>query len=122
MNLIYKRSAGVLECWSVGIPTAPPFQYSNTPILRRPASGRAFSLIEMIGVLAVIAILAAALAPSFVRQMDKSASDQESAGLKAFGDALQKSIMRSRYIPSDADWAAAVATELGVDIAAVTNS
>src|SRR5438094_8590532 len=41
-------------------------------------SYRAFSLIEMIGVLAVIAILAAALAPSFVRQMDKTAGDDES--------------------------------------------
>src|SRR5437867_7174060 len=82
----------------------------------------AFSLIEMIGVLAVIAILAAALAPSFVRQMDKTAGDQESASLKAFGDALQKSIMRNRYIPSATDWASTVATELGVDIAAVTNS
>ena len=85
-------------------------------------SHRAFSLIEMIGVLAVIAILAAALAPSFVRQMDKTAGDQESAALKSFGDALQQSIMRQRYIPSATDWASAVATELGVDIAAVTNS
>src|SRR5205809_883824 len=85
-------------------------------------SYRAFSLIEMIGVLAVIAILAAALAPSFVRQMDKTAGDQESAALKSFGDALQQSIMRNRYIPSATDWASTVATELGVDIAAVTNS
>src|SRR5439155_12286214 len=59
-------------------------------------SHRAFSLIEMIGVLAVIAILAAALAPSFVRQMDKSAGDQESAALKSFVEALQQSIMRQR--------------------------
>src|SRR5213592_2232841 len=85
-------------------------------------SYRAFSLIEMIGVLAVIAILAAALAPSFVRQMDKTAGDQESAALKSFGDALQSSIMRSRYIPSATDWASRVATELGVDTTAVTDS
>jgi prepilin-type N-terminal cleavage/methylation domain-containing protein len=83
---------------------------------------RAFSLIEMIGVLAVIAVLATTLAPSFVRQMDKSASDQESAALKSFGDALQQSIMRNRYIPSETDWASTVATELGVDIAAVTTN
>jgi len=76
----------------------------------------------MIGVLAVIAILAAALAPSFVRQMDKTAGDQESAALKSFGDALQSSIMRSRYIPSATDWASRVATELGVDTTAVTDS
>jgi prepilin-type N-terminal cleavage/methylation domain-containing protein len=85
-------------------------------------SQHAFSLIEMIGVLAVIAVLATALAPSFVRQMDKTAGDQESAAMKSFGDALQRSIMRYRYIPSDADWATNIATELGVDVAYVTTN
>src|SRR5437667_3561213 len=85
-------------------------------------SQSAFSLIEMIGVLAVLAILLTILAPSFVRQMDKTAGDQESANLKALGDAFQQSVMRNRYIPSDADWASAVATESGVDIASVTNT
>jgi prepilin-type N-terminal cleavage/methylation domain-containing protein len=84
-----------------------------------PRSG-GFSLIELIGVLAVIAILAAALAPSFVRPMDKTAGDLESAALKSIGDAFQQSILRTRYIPSEADWATAVATEWGVDTAAVT--
>src|SRR6266487_4069713 len=85
-------------------------------------SQRAFSLIEMIGVLAVIAILAAVLAPALIRQMDKLAGDQESAALKSFCDALQGSILRSRSIPSHTNWAPTVATELGVDIATVTNS
>jgi type II secretory pathway pseudopilin PulG len=76
----------------------------------------------MIAVLAVLAILAAALVPLFIRQMDKVAGDQESAVLKSFGHALQQSIMRHRYIPGDADWASRVATELGVDAASVTNS
>src|SRR6266568_5854032 len=91
-------------------------------VIRHSRRHRAFSLIEMIGVLAVIAILAAALAPSLVRQMDKTAGDQESAALKSFGDALQQSIMRNRYIPSATDWASTVATELGVDTTAVTDS
>jgi type II secretory pathway pseudopilin PulG len=76
----------------------------------------------MIGVLAVLAILLTTLAPSFVRQMDKTSGDQESAALKSFGDALQQSIMRKRYIPSATDWATTIATELGVDITAVTDS
>ena len=41
-------------------------------------------------------------APSFIRQMDKTTGDQESAALKSFGDALQQSIMRNRYIPDAA--------------------
>src|SRR2546425_6792980 len=121
MNVNRKRSVGVPECRSVGIPTPPPLHHSTTPLLRSPASGRAFSLIEMIGVLAVIAILAAVLAPALIRQMDKLAGDQESAALKSFSDALQQSIMRKRYIPSATDWATNVASELGVDIAAITN-
>ena len=106
--------AGVLDCGSP-LPLSERWRSRQKPY-------RAFSLIEMIGVLAVIAILAAALAPSFVRQMDKTAGDQESAALKSFGDALQSSIMRSRYIPSATDWASRVATELGVDTTAVTDS
>jgi type II secretory pathway pseudopilin PulG len=85
-------------------------------------SKRAFSLLEMIGILAVLAILATVLAPSFVRTMDKSASDQESATLKSFGDALQQSILRKRYIPSEVDWATNIAAEFGADVTYVTTS
>jgi len=90
--------------------------------VRFQKSLRAFSLLEMIGVLAVLAVLAAVLAPYFVRPMDKTASDQETATLKAFGDALQQSIVRDRYIPSDADWATNVANEYGVDVLYVTTN
>ena len=104
----------MLECRSVGVPTLP--------LLRRSASGRAFSLIELIGVLAVIAILAAALVPALIRQMDRIAGEQESAALKSFSDSLQQSILRKRYIPSASDWATNIATELGVDVANVTTN
>src|SRR6266567_1972443 len=81
---------------------------------------RAFSLVELIAVLAAIAILAAALAPALIRHMDRIVGERESAALKSFGDALQQSIRRNRYIPSHTDWATTVATELGVDVANVT--
>src|SRR5881396_1136137 len=71
---------------------------------------RSFSLIELIAVLAVIALLAASLVPTLIRQMDRIAGDQESAALKSFGDALNQSIRRNRYIPSQTDWASTVAT------------
>src|SRR5437016_3033571 len=67
-------------------------------------SQRAFSLIELIGVLAVIAILAAVAVPTLIRQMDRIAGERESASLKSFGDALQQSIVRNRSVPSDTNW------------------
>jgi prepilin-type N-terminal cleavage/methylation domain-containing protein len=85
-------------------------------------SQRAFSLIEMIGVLTVIAILATVLMPAFIRQMDKIAGDEESASLKSFGDGLQSSIQRNRYIPSYTNWASVVATELGLNLSDVTTN
>jgi len=85
-------------------------------------SYRAFSLIELIGVLAVIAILAAVAVPALIRQMDRIAGEQESAALKSFGDTLQQSILRKRYIPGASDWATNIATELGVDVANVTTN
>jgi len=87
-----------------------------------PAGLLSFSLIELIGVLAVIAILAGVLVPALIRQMDKIAGDQETASLKSFGDALQQSIMRKRYIPSTTDWSTNIATELGVDVSNVTTN
>ena len=87
-----------------------------------PRGQLAFSLIELIGVLAVIAILAAAAVPALIRQMDRIAGEQESAALKSVSDALQQSILRKRYIPGASDWATNIATELGVDVANVTTN
>src|SRR5438477_1564208 len=117
MNTRQKRSGGVHANWSVGVlecwsflhsatpslhhSISPSLHHSITPSLRSRDFRHAFSLIELIGVLAVMAILAGALVPALIRQMDKVAGDQESAALKSFGDALQQSIMRNRSIPTD---------------------
>src|SRR5438034_1850096 len=94
----------------------------RTKDCRKWRSERAFTLIEMIGTLTVIALLATLLVPVLIRQMDKIAGDQESAALKSLGDALQQGIMRTRYIPSDVDWASRVAAELGVNVSNVTTN
>jgi type II secretory pathway pseudopilin PulG len=89
---------------------------------KRAGSPRAFTLIELIGVLAAIGLLAGALVPTLIRQMDRIAAEQESAVLKSCGDALQQSVMRKRYVPGTADWATNIAGELGVSISNVTTN
>ncbi|HXI51243.1 MAG TPA: prepilin-type N-terminal cleavage/methylation domain-containing protein, partial [Candidatus Saccharimonadales bacterium] len=87
---------------------------ANKHRLERPVRN-GMTLIELIGVLAIIAIVAAALVPVLIRQLDKAAADQETAALKSFSTALQRSAQRNRYIPSEADWASVVAAELGAN-------
>jgi type II secretory pathway pseudopilin PulG len=86
---------------------------------RPPGQARGWSLIEIVGVLTVIAILAAVLLPSLIRQLDKAAIDQEVSTLKSFADALQQGIQSSRYIPGTNDWATSIAANLGVSSSAV---
>jgi prepilin-type N-terminal cleavage/methylation domain-containing protein len=87
-----------------------------------PGTDRAMTLIEVIGVMAVLAMLAAILLPAFIKQIDKAVADQESASLASFGDALQRSVSRNRQIPSTGTWAATVAAELGLDVTSVLNT
>jgi type II secretory pathway pseudopilin PulG len=94
---------------------------------RRTHRRAAMTLIEVIGVVAVLAMLAAILLPVFIKQIDKAVADQESASLTLFGEALQRSVSRNRLIPcasltSSTNWASEIAAELGVDIASVTNN
>src|SRR5260221_7536370 len=82
-------------------------------------SRQGFSLIEVIGVLALIAVLAALVLPVLVRQIDKTVADQEVTTLQNFGTALPQNIMRNRYIPGPSDWMTNLATELGMNVSDV---
>ena len=82
----------------------------------------AFTMIEMIGVLVVIALLAAILLPHLIRQMDQIAGNRESAYLQSLSGAFQQSILRNRSISGNTNWPSIVATELGVDISNVTTN
>jgi type II secretory pathway pseudopilin PulG len=73
-----------------------------------------FSLIEIIGVLAVLAIGAVAVLSLTTKSIDVNFSKQESANLQGFASALQTSILRNRYIPGTNDWYQIVAAEMGV--------
>jgi len=74
-----------------------------------PARSGGFTLIEMIGVLAVITILAAALVPVVIRQLDQAAWTKEIANLGAISNALTLQIVKSNSIPDQSKWAPTVA-------------
>lgn len=80
------------------------------------------TLIELIGVLAIIAVLAALLIPSAIRFLDRVASEKETATLTSLGDALSTGIIRTRQVPAAANWASFIAAEAGMDAGAVTQN
>lgn len=79
-----------------------------------PRSKAAFTLIEMIGILAVIAILAVVLLPVLIRHMDQLAADKEVKQLRTFADGLRQQIVKSRSIPDQSTWYSMIASNLGL--------
>lgn len=75
----------------------------------RPQAG--FTLIEMIGVLAIISTLAAVVVPNLMRSVDDAIGAAESETLSALGASLESAVLRSKRIPNAAGWVAALATE-----------
>ena len=75
---------------------------------------RGFNLIEMIGVLAVMAILALALAPILIKQLDQIAGDKEASQLKAFAEAFRKGVLQTKSIPNTNGWYSMIADNLGL--------
>jgi len=67
----------------------------------------------LIGVLAVIAILAALLLPALLKQFDKTVADQEKSNMKSFADAFQQYVLHTRVIPDQTTWYVAIASQLG---------
>jgi type II secretory pathway pseudopilin PulG len=82
------------------------------------------TLIEMIGALTVVALLAVLTFAFTVRHLDQIAADREAAALTTLGGALERYVARTRCIPGLAgnDWATNLALEAGLDIGAVTNT
>jgi type II secretory pathway pseudopilin PulG len=73
-----------------------------------------FSLLEMIGVLGVIAIMATLVMPSIIQQMKLAAADQESETLQRLAQGFKDHVLRSKQIPDETNWVEVIATELGL--------
>src|SRR6516164_8866761 len=76
---------------------------ANAP---RAASGAllAFSLIEFVGVMAVVAIVTAMAAPLVVRQADKSVLATEVTELSSISNSLWLQIVRNKAVPDETTW------------------
>jgi type II secretory pathway pseudopilin PulG len=81
-------------------------------LLRGPNHTGAFSLIELIGVLAVLAIVAAATVPVVIKHIDLAAYNGESASLNGMSTALIQYVLRSNSIPNQTGWVQAISSEL----------
>jgi len=81
----------------------------------RGLQGRAgFSLVEVLGLLAVFTILAIAIIPPVIQSMDRAAREREQRALRQMMEGLRCHILRTRSIPDHTTFAQAIATELGV--------
>lgn len=82
--------------------------YRGQALAPRRRSG--FTLLEFVGVLAILAIMAAFMIPAVVKRVDIAAWNKENADLIAIKNALVLQILRSNSIPDQTSWAAAAAT------------
>jgi type II secretory pathway pseudopilin PulG len=88
---------------------------------RHFADHLAFTLIEVIGVLGIIAILVAATLPVVIRQIDYTNEAVEGTNLLALATGLTQGASAQRNIPSQAGWATFIATNIGWQATAVSN-
>jgi type II secretory pathway pseudopilin PulG len=82
----------------------------------------AFTLIEVIGVLGIIAILVAATLPVVIRQIDYANQANEATNLLALASGFTQAVSAQRYIPSQTNCATFIASNIGWQLAAVSNT
>ena len=75
---------------------------------RRSPAG--FSLIELIGVLAIIAILASVLTPNILRSLDRAAITAESGTIHNLGEQVKLYLRAMGVAPTPANWTTTVGT------------
>lgn len=82
---------------------------------------RAFTLIEFIGALAVIALLASALFPVVIRQIDRAAKTAETQNMQAISSNFVAYVVGTRSIPLST-WGNAVATYMNKPVSGITSN
>ncbi len=93
--------------------------HSTSPS-RRSRSG--FTLIEFVGVLAVLSIVAGLFATSLVGRLKRATRDSDGASVNAMTDALRTRILRTQFIPAATNIPQAIADELSLPLSRVQSS
>jgi type II secretory pathway pseudopilin PulG len=128
MKKAERKSVRALERQSVpgraSVPASPnPFKPDDSTLNTQPStSSSAFSLVELIGVLAIVAILGAAAVPVVIRQMDQAARTKELADLSAISNAIVLQVLNTKTITNAGGLAQSVATWTRYPVSQVTNN
>ena len=94
----------------------PGHQKSISNCSRRIVDLHGFTMIEILGVLAIVVILAAAMIPAIMASLKRSERQNEEINLKAISSGLRDYILRERSIPDESTWIQIVADELELPI------
>jgi prepilin-type N-terminal cleavage/methylation domain-containing protein len=105
------------KCLAIGMTLHTEKRFAQVDTHEPDECRGGFSLLEVMGVLAVLAILAAVIFTATTKSVAATDSRQEGATIHSFANALQSSILRTRYIPGQngiSNWCQQIAEELGV--------
>lgn len=86
---------------------------AKLPNERAHSAQPGFSLLEVVGVLVVVAALSAATIPSFLESLKAKIRDREISNLNTFAQGFKQYVLRTKTIPDHTTWAVAVAAQCG---------
>lgn len=86
---------------------------------RRHGGGAGFTLIEMIGVLAVLAMLAAVVTPNLAWRIRRGSAEREERTLQVLAQGLVQAVRATQVIPGAGTWAEHIAAHAGLSLAEV---
>ncbi len=89
---------------------------------KRGIKNRAFTAIELTGVLAIVVMLGAAVIPNVIRRIDLATWQRETSDLKVMANGLVQTILTDKQVPATNNIPAKIAAYLNIPVSQVTNT